>query len=652
MTLFRQLMMTIIVIFSVILVVVMGINFNTTKGYLINQLESTTQDSATSLSMTVSDFMAAQDYASVDSAINAVFDSGYFSEIRMHVYATDKDIVRKNETKIDGVPQWFIKLISFDVPQANAVISNGWNELGQVYITGSAGYGYNQLWLASRNLLVSFFIIGVVTILFGSIALRFLFRPLGEVVKQAEAIQHRQFIKMKNLPKTRELKLVVQAMNRLTEKLEKDFDAEAETVQWLQAKAFKDPVSGLGNRNFFESQAKAYFSSSDRTMDGLVLVSLSDLGKLNNERGYEAADLFIQASANIMTDKMKTVASSSSVARLSGADFIILIPNIDQDRLKHVVEDILESLMVLIPNQIAYADAVANIGAVSLNGKVSRSNAMAQADAALREAKTAGSNTLRVFDAITGQDMAIGRLVWKDMLEYAIKNRSFLLRKQKIVYFEEAATVMHEEVFASLDYEGKQYHAGYFIGLAEQFDLGDQLDKVIILRVIEFITQRHSDQQQTPLAINLSASAYSKPTFTDWLDKTLQGLDLAIRKQLVFEVSEQSVLAVEDQAIVLSEVLKRHDVAFGIDNVGKQFTTFHYLQQLLPDYVKVDPSYTKLATGKESEAFFMHILCKMFNSLNIQIIATGIESQQQLSRLEKFDITAGQGYAIDQAQEM
>ena len=652
MTLFRQLMMTIIVIFSVILVVVMGINFNTTKGYLINQLESTTQDSATSLSMTVSDFMAAQDYASVDSAINAVFDSGYFSEIRMHVYATDKDIVRKNETKIDGVPQWFIKLISFDVPQANAVISNGWNELGQVYITGSAGYGYNQLWLASRNLLVSFFIIGVVTILFGSIALRFLFRPLGEVVKQAEAIQHRQFIKMKNLPKTRELKLVVQAMNRLTEKLEKDFDAEAETVQWLQAKAFKDPVSGLGNRNFFESQAKAYFSSSDRTMDGLVLVSLSDLGKLNNERGYEAADLFIQASANIMTDKMKTVASSSSVARLSGADFIILIPNIDQDRLKHVVEDILEGLMVLIPNQIAYADEVANIGAVSLNGKVSRSNAMAQADAALREAKIAGSNTLRVFDAITGQDMAIGRLVWKDMLEYAIKNRAFLLRKQKIVCFEEASTVMHEEVFASLDYEGKQYHAGYFIGLAEQFDLGDQLDKVIILRVIEFITQRHGDQRQTPLAINLSASAYSKPTFTDWLDKTLQGLDLAIRKQLVFEVSEQSVLAVEDQAIVLSEVLKRHDVAFGIDNVGKQFTTFHYLQQLLPDYVKVDPSYTKLATGKESEAFFMHILCKMFNSLNIQIIATGIESQQQLSRLEKFDITAGQGYAIDQAQEM
>ncbi|REG84175.1 bifunctional diguanylate cyclase/phosphodiesterase [Marinomonas pollencensis] len=651
MTLFRQLMMTIVVIFSVILVVVMGINFNTTKGYLINQLESTTQDSATSLSMSVSDFMAAQDYASVDSSINAVFDSGYFSEVRIHVYATDKDIIRSNPMKINGVPQWFIKLISFDVPQANAVISNGWNELGQVYITGSAGYGYYQLWSATRDLLLSFVIIGVFTILFGSIALRYLFKPLAEVEKQAEAIQQRQFIRMEKLPKTRELKSVVQSMNRLTEKLEKDFDAEAETVQWLQAKAFKDPVSGLGNRHFFESQAKSYFSSSDRTMDGLMLVNLSDLGKLNNERGFEAADMFIRASAQIMTEKVNSVASSVSVARLSGADFIILIPNIDQARLQKVVNDILEGLMTLIPNQVSYGEAVANIGAVALSGNVSRSSAMAQADAALREAKASGPNTSRVFDAITGQEMAIGRLAWKEILEKAILDKAFLLRKQKVVFFESDSNVMHEEVFASLEHDGKQYHAGYFIGLAEQFDLGDQLDKVIIQRVIEFISRR-KEIVKTPLAINLAASAYAKEAFMTWLDQTLQGLDHTLRSQLAFEVTEQSVLGAEEQVLRLSQMLKKHGVSFGVDNVGKQFTTFHYLQQLMPDYVKVDPSYTKMATGKESESFFMHILCKMFSSLNIQVIATGIESEQQLSRLAKFDIAAGQGFVVARAQDM
>ncbi|MCW8357298.1 hypothetical protein N5P32_15860 [Marinomonas pontica] len=157
MTLFRQLMLTIIAIFSLMLAVVMGIDFNATKGYLIGQLESTTQDSATSLSMSVSDFMALEDYASVESSINAVFDSGYFSEVRIHVYDTDKDISRSNETIINGVPKLVYTADRFfKVPVAKAVISNGWSELEQVYITGSAGYGYNQLWLATRDLLISF----------------------------------------------------------------------------------------------------------------------------------------------------------------------------------------------------------------------------------------------------------------------------------------------------------------------------------------------------------------------------------------------------------------------------------------------------------------------------------------------------------------
>lgn len=167
MTLFRQLLITIVLLLSLMLVVVMAINFQTTKSYLIDQLRSTTQDSATTLSMQVSDFMALEDYTSVESYVNAVFDSGYFSEVRIHAYATDENIVRSNAIKVSGVPTWFTDVIDFDVPTAKAVISNGWNELGQVYVTGSAGYGYYQLWLASRDLLLSFLAIGAACVLLG-----------------------------------------------------------------------------------------------------------------------------------------------------------------------------------------------------------------------------------------------------------------------------------------------------------------------------------------------------------------------------------------------------------------------------------------------------------------------------------------------------
>uniref|UniRef100_A6VZ59 Diguanylate cyclase/phosphodiesterase n=1 Tax=Marinomonas sp. (strain MWYL1) TaxID=400668 RepID=A6VZ59_MARMS len=649
MTLFRQLMMTIIAIFSLMLAVVMVINFNTTKGYLIGQLESTTQDSATSLSMSVSDFMAMEDYASVESSINAVFDSGYFSEVRIHVYDTDKNITRSNETKIDGVPNWFIQLIDFKVPVAKAVISNGWSELGQVYITGSAGYGYNQLWLASRDLLVSFFVIGAITLVIGSFALRYLFRPLAELEKQAEAIQQRRFIKTIVVPKTRELKSVVLSMNRMAEKLEKEFASEVETAQWLQAKAFKDPVSGLGNRHFFESQMKSHFAERERGIDGLVLISLADLGKLNNERGYESADMFIQSAADILTKKVSTLSSFSTLARLSGADFVLLIPNFDHSQLTKVVDDIMSELMELNTAGISYSAAVANIGAVTIDGSVERSSAMSQADAALREAKREGSNSSKVFDLNMGQDMAISKTAWKEILESAIRHKSFKLKKQKITTLDETPTILHEEVFMGLEHAGKEYHAGYFIGLAELFDLGSQIDQVIIGRVIEYIKSR---QLTVPLTVNLSASSYAKPAFITWLDKTLSNLNVDVKSKLMFEISEQSVLIEETQANELAQMLKTQRVQFGIDNVGKQFSAFQYLQTLMPDYVKVDSSYTRMAAGKESESFFMHTLCKMFGSLNIEVIATGVESEKQWIALKRFDVSGGQGFLIGRAQDM
>jgi diguanylate cyclase (GGDEF)-like protein len=650
MTLFRQLMMTIIAIFSLMLAVVMGINFNTTKGYLIGQLESTTQDSATSLSMSVSDFMAFEDYASVESSINAVFDSGYFSEVRIHVYDNDKNIIRTNATTIDGVPSWFIQLIDFRVPVAKAVISNGWNELGQVYITGSAGYGYHQLWIATRDLLISFFIIGVITLVLGGVALRFLFKPLVELEKQAEAIQQRRFIKMLNIPKTRELRSVVLSMNRMAEKLEKEFAAEVETAQWLQAKAFKDPVSGLGNRHFFESQMKSHFSEVERGFDALALISLADLAKLNNERGYESADMFIESAAEILSKKVASISTFATLARLSGADFVLLIPNFGRSQLELVVSDIMNDLVELNTAGISYSASVANIGAVIIDGAVDRSSAMSQADEALREAKREGLNKTKVLGLQGAQSVSINRTKWKNILENTIQRRSFYLTKQKVMTLDHVdSVVLHEEVFIGLEYEGKKYHAGYFIGLANQFDLCDQLDRVIIERVIEFIKSKSLDK---PLAINLSASSYAKSDFILWLDKTLGHLDQNVKNKLIFEVSEQSVLAEESQMQVLAELLKKHGVIFGVDNVGKQISAFQYLQILMPDYVKIDSSYTRMAVGKESESFFMHTLCKVFSSLNIEVIATGVEHEKQLKALMRFDVAGVQGYSVGRAQDM
>ena len=347
--------------------------------------------------------------------------------------------------------------------------------------------------------------------------------------------------------------------------------------------------------------------------------------------------------------KVSTLSSFSTLARLSGADFVLLIPNCDYNQLTRIVAEIMTELMDLNTASISYSEAVANIGGVTIDGTVERSSAMSQADAALREAKREGSNVYKVFDLNMGRNMAISRTAWKDILESAILHKSFKLKKQKVTTLDESSTLLHEEVFMGLEHAGKEYHAGYFIGLAEQFDLGSQIDQVIIGRVIEHIKSR---QLSKPLTVNLSASSYAKPEFVTWLEKTLANLTEEVKAKLMFEISEQSVLIEEAQANKLAQMLKTQRVSFGIDNVGKQFSAFQYLQTLMPDYVKVDSSYTRMAAGKESESFFMHTLCKMFNSLNIEVIATGVESEKQLMALKRFDVSGGQGFLIGRAQDM
>ena len=95
------------------------------------------------------------------------------------------------------------------------------------------------------------------------------------------------------------------------------------------------------------------------------------------------------------------------------------------------------------------------------------------------------------------------------MLEHAIQHNAFRLRKQSVAELADLSNVVQQEVFASLEYDDKLYHAGYFIGLAEQFDLGVQVDQVIIGLTIEHLAKLSTDRFVDNLSPPLEAVFYS-----------------------------------------------------------------------------------------------------------------------------------------------
>ncbi len=133
----------IIFIASMLVIVLLGtflLNLNNTRSFLEAQLQSHAQDTATSLGLSLSSVADPEDPSSMETMINAVFDRGYYSHITL--IDVDEQLIyeRANPQEIEGIPQWFIQLISIKAPDATALIQSGWIPVGTLTVQSHPGY--------------------------------------------------------------------------------------------------------------------------------------------------------------------------------------------------------------------------------------------------------------------------------------------------------------------------------------------------------------------------------------------------------------------------------------------------------------------------------------------------------------------------------
>ena len=128
MTLFKQLILFTLMLFLILFTGTLLLSFNNTRSFLLNQLESHAQDTATSLGLAISQRAVEEDRASLESMINAVFDRGYYQTIR-YVNVEGKVVVeRQLAVTFEDVPSWFIALAPLDPPEASANVMAGWRQ--------------------------------------------------------------------------------------------------------------------------------------------------------------------------------------------------------------------------------------------------------------------------------------------------------------------------------------------------------------------------------------------------------------------------------------------------------------------------------------------------------------------------------------------
>lgn len=642
MTLSRQLITLIVALFIIGLLGTLAISLNNTRHFLITQLESHAQDTATSLGLSLSPPMAGNDIPTMNSMVDAIFDRGYYQEITIRRIDGSILIERSNPLRIEGVPAWFVENIPLTTPEGEALVMSGWRQAATVLVHSHPGYAYAELWRIGMDTLWWFGATALGTLALGLLMLRMVLRPLRAVEAQAEAICARDYRLQAKLPRTRELRRMVEAMNRMSSKVKLMFDEQAQSSERLREQAYKDPVTGLGNRRYFDTQLRHLLVTPEEFGQGAVLlVQLNDFKGFNDRHGYQAGDDLLRRSATLIS-ACCAPGKACSITRLGGADFAVIAAQTTAGEAELLGEAISQAMQQLHASSQTDAVTPAHVGIALARPAQSVTELLAAADMALRAAQGGTTPWFRYDSSALEPADVHGAADWHGILRNALDIDGIVLYAQPVLAVDDAARVLHREVLMRLPTaSGTLLSAGLFIPIAERLGLARSLDKLMLTQVIAHLGAHAAE----PLsyAVNLTAGAIGETGFVDWLCAQLEQ-HAPIAHRLILELPEYGVLADVAALRRFTERVARYGARCSIDHFGRGFASFGYLSTIKAHSIKIDGSFIHAIEADQDKRFFVQALIKTARSIDIEIIAESVEHQAEWDTLREMGVDGVQGY--------
>ncbi len=634
MSLFKQ----IAIIFSIFIVLIISSimyqNFKSANDFIQNQLYSISEDSATSLGLSLSMNIPkkGENLSTMQTMINVIFDRGYYESIILRDMKGKILIENKNIMKVKNIPDWFIKYIHIVVPTAKTQISNGWIPYGFLSVKLHSGHAYFQLWQIFKEILNTFFFLSALALLTLYILLKFILKSLKKVEKQAIAITKNDFVIQKKIPFTTEFKNVVIGMNKMVKKVKDIFDHEALIVKKYNDLLYKDQDTGMGNRKFFSLRLSSLIEQKDLKSSGTVVIFvLNNFAQTKESIGFKALSKYISDLADLFYNVTKQT-EERVISRLKDDEFSMILPSTDYSKTQVLVEKFLEKSQEIKSDDIkAQKDFYIYAGATFYDETDKQKEILSRADYALSNAKLKNNSNVYFHDINNKNEiLELGKQEWHKLITNAMKNDGIKLSLQPVR--DEKNQTYHEEAYLRIqDEKGNIYPARVFLPVLNTLDMTDEVDK----KVIETALQ----QEGRYIAINIATSFIKKLANIRWLEKIL-------KKHLTNKVSfESNNYAITHNLEIFKEfvpILKKHGYNFGIDNFRISSKNLNYLQDLKPSYIKANKTFF-FDMCEENKTSLYESFKILIISLDIKLIATSIESKEESEKLKKINIELMQG---------
>ena len=629
MSLSKQLLILISALFLIIFSVNFVLSVNNIRSYLEGESQIHAQDTATSLGLSLSPYMVDNKDPILETMMKAIFDRGYYKEIKLVDFAGEKLVTLTNEKTFGEVPRWFVDNVTMQAAVAESEISSGWSVSGTVSVAINPGYAYFKLYEQVKTSFYYSLIAFAVSIILLLLVLQITLSSLKRIGVMAETISQGSFDIIEQLPWTTEVRKVASSMNTMSRKLENVIRNLNKKLERIGKKLQLDDLTGLSKKSSFEMRMKEVQGSHEEAF--VFMIKIDALSSLVKELGNETIDQFIKDFAEILKSESGSESLMNvSAYRFFGSEFVLLMRGATAEQSEMLARSLSISFAEL--GEKYNKKDIAHIGVAAFDPFGPIDSILLGANEAYEQAQLIGANS---YYLRKGEDRAKDMAQWKELVFDIIDNNDFKVSYIGATENLQTGGVLMQDAFSeALDKNGDVLSIGTFVSIAEKFVKIVDLDKGVTSRVIEHIKNNNISHE---IAINLSSRTVKSSEFRVWLT-TLLNENKSVAKQLVFSLS---AYAVAKEVGVYKEFI-RFIRALNAKVIIKRFET----QSMSPEKVKeLKPDYIRLArdigNGVQQNAEkgeFVVTMVEVGELLDIHVLAENIQAGDDIASLKTMGV--------------
>jgi len=420
----------------------------------------------------------------------------------------------------------------------------------------------------------------------------------------------------------------------------------AKTEAQLRYIADHDSLTGLLDRRRFRSELDQYVSFSARYggQGAVMIIDIDGLKAVNDSHGHHVGDQLIRRVAGIMRERVR---ATDIVARLSGDEFAVLMPQTDTTGALHLGEDLRAQVAESVAPDTAAAVTI-SVGITMFGGErgIGAEAVLLAADQAMYRAKEDGRNQIALFqDPDEPKRQHQRRQTTTARIRDALTNDRLSLHTQPIRSLASGGIERYELLLRMTGDNGELLPAAAFIETAERSGMVQELDRWVVVRALELLASREREGRPVSLHVNLSGASVADLSVLEFIERRLDEGE-ADPARCTFEITETARVHDYEAAGGFADRLTEFGCQVAIDDYGAGFGPFHYLKQIPFDLIKIDGSFISDMPNSDADQLTVQAIVQIARGLGKTTIAEYVQDDITAQMLREYGVDMAQGYHL------